>query len=150
MTVMEASPLAHFLGTNDTTAQSRNMTKVINLWRKKKLTISTFMLVKCPHTGTNMHAAVTWWYMQRKTGTAQKKKAQKQSHPHIYKVLCMHAPTHTEGQIHGKCTFFLGEAFSYNPNGLQSIPLKFQNQLEKNEVKTIRVTSINDSRWTGT
>lgn len=60
-----------FTAPNDTTAQSKSKNQTQDLWSKKiknkiKLTTSTFMvLVRCPHTGTNMRAAVTSWFMTK-------------------------------------------------------------------------------------
>lgn len=64
------------------------------------------VLVRCPHTGTTMHAHIMVCNKKNSKNTHNKAKIT-HSLSHIYTVLCKHAHKLTlKGQIHVKCTHF--------------------------------------------
>ena len=68
---------------------------------RKDSTISTFMvLVRCPHTGTDMHAAVTSWYATKTVKTAHIKARNTLTPSYIHSSVHACTQTHTEGQIY--------------------------------------------------
>lgn len=99
-------------------AEQKNYLRPLEKKKLKDLTISTFMvLVWRPHTGTNMHAAVTSWYATETVKTAHiKAKKHTHSHPHIYTVLCRHAHKLTQrDRFTLSAHFFLGLSIRLKP-----------------------------------
>lgn len=92
-------------------ARQRRAEKLLKTFGEKKKerfnNIYIHGVGRCPHTGTDMHTAVTSWYATETVHIKAKKHTLTPSYIHSSVHAC--TQTHTEGQIYVKCTLFWDE-----------------------------------------